>query len=252
MVRDGKLLGLKNSIETYRLRLKMLKRSAVLTVPTVATLIFLGVMYSIEPFDVCSSFLLSAVFLYFICLFLAMSLNGRENDIYEETISLHCVTPHSYYLSREMLLISLDFCYAFVLTLVPVILFFMDNTRFTRLMKFEDIVCGGLHIFMCGLGGVLIGDFFHPRIFRKRRDAIIGALAVSLLAVTKEGLIGLSAAFGILNFVLPPITDGLKSVGSSGFFKPADMMIICIHFVIYYLVILMLKIQILQKKKFRY
>ena len=249
MMRDGKLLGLKNSIDIYRLRLKMLKKSSVLTIPTVATLIFVGVMYSIKPYDVCSSFLLSAVFLYFICLFLSMSLNGRENDVYEETISLHSVTPHSYYCSRELLLITLGICYALVLTLVPAILFFMDNTSFVRHMGFEDIACGGLHIFMCGLGGITIGDFFHPRIFRKRRDAIIGALAISLLAVSKEGLINLSAAFSILNLVLPPITDGFKSVGNSDFFNPVNMMIICIHFVIYYLVILMLKIQVLEKKK---
>ena len=245
------MLGLKNSIEIYRLRLKMLKNS-VLTIPTVATLIFIGVMYSIKPHDVCSSFLLSAVFLYFICLFLSMSLNGRENDIYEETISLHCMTPHSYYLSRELLLITLDFCYALVLILVPAILFLIDNTRFIRPMEFADVACGGLHIFMCGLGGMATGDFFHPRIFSKRRVAILGALAISLLAVSKEGLIGFSAAFGILNVVLPPITDGLKSVGSSDCVTPVDRMIICIHFVIYYLVILMLKVLLLEKKKFRY
>ena len=246
------MLGLKNSIEVYRLRLKMLKKSSVLTIPTVATLIFLGVMYSIAPFEICSSFLLSAVFLYFICLFFSMSLNGRENDIYEETISLHCASPHSYYWSRELLFITLDFCYALVLTLVPAILFFMDGTRFTRQMRFEDIACGGLHILTCGLGGMATGDFFHPRIFKKRRDAIIGAFAISLLAVCKEGLISFLAVFGFLNVVLPPITDGLKAVGNSEFFNPVDMIIICMHFLLYYFVILMLKIQILEKKRFRY
>lgn len=230
----------------------MLKKSSVLTVPTVAMLIFFGAMYTIAPFEICSSFLLSAVFLYFIGLFLSMSLNGRENDIYEETLSMHCLVPHSYYWSRELLLITLNLCYALALIIVPAVLFFIDSTRFTRQLEFEDIACGGLHIFMCGLGGMATGDFFHPRIFRKRRDAIIGAFAISLFAVSKYGLIHFSNVFGILNIVLPPVTDGLKLVGNSDYMNPAGMLMICIHFAIYCFFIMVLKIKILKKKRFRY
>ncbi len=251
-MRVGKLLGLRNLIEIYRLRLKMLKKSSTLTIPTVVTLIFLGAMYSVAPHNICSSFLLSALFIYFICLFLSIYLNGGENDIYEETLFLHCLDIHSYYFSRELLLITLDLCYTLVLTLVPTILFLMDNGRFTRQMELADIACGGGHIFMCGLGGMMTGDFFHPRIFRKRRNAIIGAIAISLLAVSKEGLIDCSSAFSILNFILPPITDGLKSVGSNSYFEPREMMLICMHLAVYCLLIMIVKIKMLEKKKFRY
>ncbi|MCR5023650.1 MAG: hypothetical protein K6A90_04840 [Lachnospiraceae bacterium] len=246
------MLGLKNSLELYRLRKKTLKKSSVLIIPTVATTIFIGVMYSITPHEVCSSFLLSAVFLYFICLFLSMALNGRENDIYEETLRMHCLVDHSYYWSRELLLFTLNLCYMFVLTSVPTVLYLIDNTRFTRPMVFADVVCGGGYIFMCGLGGMATGDLFHPRIIGKRKNAILGAFAISLLAVSKQGLIAFSPAFGILHFILPPITDGLKSVGDNDFFEPVEMLLICLHMVIYYLLIVMLKIQMLEKRKFRY
>ena len=246
------MLGLKNMLELFRLRIKLLKKNSVLIIPTVATLIFIGVMYSVTPYGVCSSFLLSAVFLYFICLFISMVWNGKENDTYEETLLMHCVADHSYYLSRELLLITLNFCYMFVLTSVPVILYLIDNTRFTRQMEFVDVVCGGGYILVCGLGGMATGDLFHSRIFNKRKYAILGAFAVSVLAVSKQGLIDFSASFGILNFILPPITDGLKSVGNNNFFNPLEILLICLHMVIYYLFIVMLKILLLEKKKFRY
>ncbi|WP_292146799.1 hypothetical protein, partial [Butyrivibrio sp.] len=61
-----------------------------------------------------------------------------------------------------------------------------------------------------------------------------------------------SSAFSILNFILPPITDGLKSVGSNSYFEPREMMLICMHLAVYCLLIMIVKIKMLEKKKFRY
>ncbi len=73
------------TIELYRLRLKLLKKGQVLIIPVVATALFIGIMYSMTPIGVTSSFLLSAAFMYFVCVFISMTLNGKENDVFEET-----------------------------------------------------------------------------------------------------------------------------------------------------------------------
>ncbi len=125
MKKDGRLLALKNTFELYRLRLKLLHKGQVLIIPVVATAIFIGIMYSMAPIGVTSSFLLSAAFLYFLCVFISMTLNGKENDVFEETLLMHCKSPLNYYVSREMLLLTQCIGYSLLLTVFPTVLFLL-------------------------------------------------------------------------------------------------------------------------------
>ncbi len=71
---------MKNVIDLFRLRFKLLLKGSVLVIPTVFTAVFMGSMYSMAPIAICSSFLLSAVFLYFICIFISMSIHGKDAE----------------------------------------------------------------------------------------------------------------------------------------------------------------------------
>ena len=105
------------------MRLKLLFKSPVLTFPSIATVGFAGIMYSLAPIDFCSSYLISAVFLFFIGIFAAMSINGRENDVFEETLMLHSKSVVNYYISRELLLGIISLFYSLVLTIVPILVY---------------------------------------------------------------------------------------------------------------------------------
>lgn len=246
------MLALKNSIELFRLRRKLLHKGQVLIIPVVATAIFIGIMYSMAPIGVTSSFLLSAAFLYFICVFISMTLNGKENDVFEETLMLHCNTPFNYYVSREMLLCTQCFGYSLILAVFPAVLFLLRGSMFIRPMGVSDVTFGGLYIFLSGLCGMATGDFFHPRFLPKRKDGILGALVVSVLEICKDGLIEAFVPFAALNFVLPPFLDGFMLVGSTDYFAPKGMGLIFLHMVLYVAVVICLKIWVLEKKRFRY
>jgi hypothetical protein len=248
----GRLLELKNILELYRLRRKPIQKSQVLIIPIVATALFLGVMYSMAPIGVTSSFLLSAAFIYFLCLFISMTLNGKENDVFEETLMMHCEAPLNYYISREIVLITLCLGYSLILTLFPAVLFCLRGSMFIRHMGVGDVVFGGLYIFVSGLCGMATGDIFHPRFIPKRKDAILGALAVSILAICKEGLVEHLTLLGVLHFLLPPFMDGFKLVGNTDYFEPRGMLLIILHMAIYTLVVACLKVWVLEKRRFRY
>lgn len=249
---DGRLLVLKNTFELCKLRRKILQKGQVLIIPVVATAIFIGIMYSIFPIGITSSFLLSATFLYFVCVYISMTLNGKENDVFEETLMMHCKMPLNYYVSREMLLITQCFGYSLILTMFPAALFLLRSSKFIRPMEATDVILGGLNIFFSGLCGMATGDFFHPRLLHNRKDGILGALTVSVLVICKEGLIVYFAPLVTLNYVLPPYLDGFKLVGSTDFFEPKGMILIFLHMVIYSTVVVCLKVWILEKRRFRY
>ena len=204
------------------------------------------------PIGVTSSFLLSAAFLYFVCVFISMTLNGKENDVFEETLMMHCEKPLNYYVSREMLLITQCFGYALILTVFPAVLFLLRSSMFIRPMGLIDVILGGLYIFFSGLCGMATGDFFHPRFLQRRKDGILGALMISVLAICKEGLIELLMPLAVLNFVLPPFLDGFKLVGSSDIFELRGMVLIFLHMAAYAVVVVCLKVWVLEKRRFRY
>ncbi len=243
---------MKNTLELYKLRRKLIKKGQVLIVPVVAIALFIGIMYSMAPIGVTSSFLLSAAFLYFVCVFISMTLNGKENDVFEETLMMHCEKPLNYYVSREMLLITQCFGYALILTVFPAVLFLLRSSMFIRPMGIIDVILGGLYIFFSGLCGMATGDFFHPRFLQRRKDGILGALMISVLAICKEGLIELLMPLAVLNFVLPPFLDGFKLVGSSDIFELRGMVLIFLHMAAYAVVVVCLKVWVLEKRRFRY
>ena len=243
---------MKNTLELYRLRRKLLKKGQVLIIPVVATALFLGIMYSMAPIGVTSSYLLSAAFLYFVCVFISMTLNGKENDVFEETLMLHCEAPLNYYISRELLLLTQCLGYALILTIFPAVLFLLRGSMFLRPVEAADVVFGGLYIFLSGLCGMATGDFFHPRFLQRRKDAILGALVVAILAICKEGLTEYFAPLFALNIVLPPFMDGFKLVGSTDIFEPGGMLLIFLHMAVYAAVVVCLKIFVLEKRRFRY
>lgn len=240
-----------NMINICVLRFKLLIKSAVLTLPVIALIGFLWIMYKQAPIPVSSSFILSAVFLFFVFIFISMGLNGKEDDVFEETLLFHCRSISNYYVSRELLLLILCCVFSLILTLFPAIIYLIDKSRFGRPMEFIDVVCGGANILACGIVGMQIGDFFHPRIIQKRRDAILFATLFSVISISKFGLIEFNPIFKFLNYILPPVLDSYKKV-ENDCFDTKGMTLIFLYLLVYAVIILLFKLKLLTMKKFRY
>ena len=240
-----------NIINICVLRFKLLIRGAVLTLPTIILLGFLWIMYHVPPISVSSSFVLSAVFLFFVCLFISLGMNGKEDDIFEETLLLHCRSTANYYIARELLLFAICFVFSLVLTLFPAIWYLTHKSFFERAMIPIDVILGGANILVCGLAGTQIGDLFHPRVISKRRDALLFATLLSILTICKFGLIEFNPLFKALNYLLPPVLDAYKMVAKDCF-ETKGMLLICLHLLIYSVVILLIKMRLLTLKKYRY
>ena len=244
-------MELKNVIDLLKMRLKLLFKSPVLTFPSIATVGFAGIMYSLAPIDFCSSYLISAVFLFFIGIFAAMSINGRENDVFEETLMLHSKSVVNYYISRELLLGIISLFYSLVLTIVPILVYLPAPDRFFKPLDMQDVAMALPYIFICGLAGMVIGDVLHPRLIKKRSDAVMGAILISILTVCKIGLIEWNPVFKILNFILPPVLDGYKAFVELSFFDAGEISLICIKIAIFVIILTVVKIKFLIFMRYR-
>lgn len=207
-------------------------------------------MYSVAPAYVCSSYLLSSVFLYFLCIYISMSLHGRENDVFEEVLLLHSRPDAAYYLSRELLQLCMCLIFAFVLSVFPILKSIVQPHYFTRAITAADVIYGGAMILFCGICGIESGDLFHPR-YINRKFGYCAVILLSVLAVCKHALIQTSALFRILDIFLPPIMDSFILLGNTDSFDGKGTVLILLHMLVYSSVITAIKIVLLKRWKYR-
>ena len=241
---------MKNIFSLYKLRMKETIKNAVLVIPAVLLLAFLGIMYSIRPVQVSGSFLISGIFLFVLATYIANSIQEKENDVHEEILLLHSNSSLNYYISREMVLIGVILIFAAVLIAYPAIRSLINSSNFTRPMEKADVIWGGLIVLGNGLCGIAVGDLCHQRIVFTRRYRLTAVFCIIIITICKTPLIHSFKFLTFLNYLLPPVTDGLTMVGNTDYFDGAGSTMIFIHTLIFLVVITILKIKILKFKKY--
>lgn len=239
-----------NLISLYKLRMKMLIRSAILVIPTIVIAGFIAVMYSITPSQITASFLLSGFVLFVICTVMSMCIASKEDDVHEEMLQLHSRSETGFYISRELVYLTICVVYSLVLIIYPVFSAMRNDSFFTRQLQKEDVIMGGLLIFANALCGMAIGDFFHKRIVHNRKAAVILLIVVAALAVVKFSVIHDNSILKYPYYLIPPVMDGFKMVGSTDLFDSAGTVHILIHAIVFVLVTMIVKIRLLIYKKY--
>lgn len=225
-------------------------KSPMWIVAAISTAAFLGVMYTFAPAYICSSYLISAVFMYFLGAYISLSLHDKENDVFEEVMLLHSGSPAVYYISREMLQLGAGLIFAVILSLAPVVKGVFWPGFFTRAITAEDVLRGGMIIIFSGVCGIETADCAHPRIIG-RKYGICLVVLISVLAVCKHSLIQTLPVFKLLDILMPPILDSLLLLGNSDSFAPAGNLLIVLHMFIYSAALTILKIWLMTIKKYR-
>ena len=227
-----------------------MKKTPLWIITAILTAGFLGIMYSFAPAYVCSTYLISAVFLFFMSVYIAMNIHEKENDVFEEVLLLHSKSETGYYLSREILQIRMCLIYSLILAFFPVLKSMLDPQFFTRAVGLKDVLIGGGLIAFSGICGLETGDLFHPR-FVERKFAVVYVILICVLTVCKAGLIRTFGAFRILDILTAPVTDSLLLLGNADDFVIPGNILIMLHMLFYSLVFMLLKIRILKSRRYR-
>ncbi|MDZ5726651.1 hypothetical protein [Acetobacterium sp. K1/6] len=226
-------------------------KSYKLLLPFLIYLIYLFTAYGIMPFSIVSSFSESAGVLFFIMAYVGFSYAELENPITEQLVLLRINNDTLYYLSRLTMLLIIGVVMSIIGILYPLVLNVINNNHlFTRNLQFEDVAIGlSLHCLMAFLGA-MTGSFFHPRIIRNRKMAVLLLFFVAVMGISKGALADYFPQTRLIAWVFPPVFDILAAFTGLEFFSLPAMALPVALTIIYGFVLIIGQIELLKRAKF--
>jgi len=226
-------------------------KSYKLLLPFLIYLIYLFAAYGIMPFSIVSSFSESAGVLFFIMAYVGFSYAELENPVTEQLVLLRVNNDTLYYLSRLTVLLIIGVVMSLLGLLYPLILNSVNNDHlFTRSLQFDDVAIGFFLHYLMAFLGAMTGSFFHPRIIKNRKMAVLLLFFVAVMGISKGALADYFPPTGFVAWVFPPIFDILASFTGQEFFVIPAMALPVTLAIVYGLVLMIGQIKLLKRAKF--
>ena len=154
-------------------------------------------------------------------------------------------------MAREITLLVISCFYGILLTIGPVIINCCNNlSYFTRPLTAIDVAMGATIILGSGFAGIAIGDVFHPRIMGDRKIAIAVAIGIMILSIVKDSVIQKYEILTLAGIFLPSVMKPAHDLGNGDDFEAKSVFTYLIMMALYYLIIVVIKNLILNRKKF--
>jgi len=226
-------------------------KSYKLLLPFLIYLIYLFAAYGIMPFSIVSSFSESAGVLFFIMAYVGFSYAELENPVTEQLVLLRVNNDTLYYLSRLTVLLIIGVVMSLLGLLYPLILNSGYNDHlFTRSLQFDDVAIGFFLHYLMAFLGAMTGSFFHPRIIKNRKMAVLLLFFVAVMGISKGALADYFSPTRFVAWVFPPIFDILASFTGQEFFVIPAMALPVTLAIVYGLVLMIGQITLLKRAKF--
>lgn len=239
------------TVSMTRYRLHRYFYSSRPVIPLIAVVCFLGAMYHVKPMNVGSGYLLSGVFQFVLMTFVALSMNGNEENVEEQLLLFHGNSWGAYTIAREITLLGISCFYGILLAFGPVIVnCFNHFSFFTRRLTAGDVVMGAIIILGSGFAGIAIGDVLHPRIMGDRKTAIAVSIGMMILSIAKDAIMEdyrFLRCFGIL---LPSVMKPARDLGDGDYFEITSVLAFLLMMLMYDSVAATIKNLLLNRKKF--
>lgn len=219
--------------------------------PFVAILLFLCFLYSIIPLDVTSGFLITGIFLFFLMVWVGMSVAQHEDEVEEQILFFRMNTAVSYYCAKSLFLILIALIFAILCTFFPVIQNALKGfTFFVRPLTTQDVI--NALIMMCGssICGILTGNLMHPRVIRSRRLALGIIVFMCVGSIASADIVRQTPNLKYIFAVFPPILFPMQVYGNAEYFDLGSTFLVLVVFLVYGTICAFLKGFICHKKRF--
>ena len=154
-------------------------------------------------------------------------------------------------MAREITLLVISCFYGILLTIGPVFINWCNHfSYFTRPLTAIDVAMGATIIMGSGVAGIAIGDVFHPRIMGDRKIAVAVAIGIMILSVVKDSVIQKYEILTLAGIFLPSVMKPAHDLGNGNYFEAKSVFTYLIMMALYYLIIVVIKNLILNRKKF--
>lgn len=233
----------------YEIQLYLKGHSFVM--PSILIIFFLFTAYSVKPYDVMSGYLITCVFVFLIMDWIGMTEAQRENPVMEQLLLLKGGNPTQYYISKFLFLFLLSLIVSVICAAFPSFENWISGgDLFTRPLLLQDIVNAFILLVGCGICGASIGSFLHPRVLRDRKQAIALTVLITILMISRYGIVERVPILKYLMWILPPVMLPQKMFGNEEYFRIDQSIWIFLLLLIYAIVYFAIKSYICQRRKF--
>jgi len=239
--------------ELVKYQLHIFFKGSKFVMPLVATAIFLLVMYSGDamPVGVVASCVITCTFVFLLMVWIGLSVSSDESPIMEQIIFLRVQSNVYYFLSKMLFLIILGFIVNSICLLYPIVINLLSHgVLFERPLTISDIL--NYLVLLCGssMAGSSLGSFFHSRVMKDRKMAIVLTVLFATVTITRTLIINSLPLIKIVTWVLPPLDMVSRIYGSVKFFQIGKSFKVFFILFVYAILAFIVKSFICYKRKF--
>lgn len=237
--------------ETIKYQYKQYVLSSRWVMPLVTLIAVISVMYTVTPVEVVNSFSMMGLFLFAIMAWVGVTTQDVEPEVSEQIMILRLKSARKYYVCHILFLTRLCGISIVISMGIPMLKNILtQNGVFGRGIIWSDMAGGLLLMFACAFTGITTGELFHIRIVKERTISIGVTFFFALLGIIRTGVIEEYPISKYLLWIAPPVSDVVSWFSNAEYFDMGKMAGGFILLMTYGVVFSVVKVELLQIKKF--
>lgn len=183
-------------------------KTSKFVMPLAVFMIMLYSIYSTRPIGIVESFVSASQFLFLVMVWIGITACDVEDPVSEQILVLRVKSAGKYYLSRTLFLVILGAAIStFVLVTAMVQIVIHGSGFFSRPVLTADFLFGFVILMLSAFCGSSLGELSHPRIIRRRKNAVLIIFLVAALAMIKMVFLERFPFSQAILWVIPPISE---------------------------------------------
>lgn len=240
---------MKNIVEMAKYRLHIWIRRRLYIMPLVVLALYDGLCYSIRPVQLVTCMVLLCFGLFLTMVWTGYMLADRENLVEEQLLYLRVVRKSSYYVGKSLFLIIVQFLFAVLAMLIPLILAVTAADTFSGAVTAGDLAQSFLLLLGSAGAGMALGSLLSPGVMRDRKLSQLLTMLLAVVSVLGSTLKKYAVA-GWFVWLLPPISAIGEAYGNGGSFLQGRTIALWGMLVLYSMAYLLVRDTISYKRRF--
>lgn len=240
---------MKNIVEMAKYRLHIWIQGRLYIMPLVVLALYDGFCFSIRPVQLVTCVVVLCFVLFLTMVWTGYMLADRENPVEEQLLYLRVVRKSSYYVGKSLFLISVQFLFAILAMLMPLILAVTAADTFSGTVTAGDLAQSFLLLLGSASAGMALGSLLSPGVMRDRKLSLLLTMLLAVVSVLGSTLKKYAVA-GWFVWLLPPISVIGEAYGSGGPFLQGRTIALWGMLVLYSMVYLLVRDTISYKRRF--
>ena len=242
---------MKMIFETVKFDVVLFFKSPRFIIPLLANIIFLFFMYygNNGTYDISTVLFITAFFSFYLMLLVGNSILSLKNEKLEQILLLR-IGKYAVSISELFFIFFLSLLVIMMNYGMPMIVNSIEDGCFIKQhISMQNNLCLLIIIWLSGITGGVIGDFFHSNIIKDRRMVVLITMLIAVLTISKEAIVGQIQCSRYIFFMLPPLNEIVLCINStSGLIVFRECCFFILKMVAYVFIVFNLKCFILNKK----